>query len=137
MAIIGLLISISVPSMVGYAKQARLKGATREVVGLLSLARSSAISSRAPKTVVVEPDERQLLLETGEGEEPSRVVKLSSIIDVAVKLQGEAEDAAGPWRLVFQPTGALAGRSASLTLSNGANTQTITVTSTTGAIFVQ
>ena len=45
LGIIGLILGISVPGLSAYANQARLKAATRNVVGLLSLARSLAPTS--------------------------------------------------------------------------------------------
>ena len=136
MGIIGLLVASSVPALTGYAKQTRLKAATREVVGLLSLARSSAISSRKAKSVSVDPDHRELVIEETLDQEEPRRVRLASSVTVSVQSQGQTEPSSGPSRLVFQSNGSVAGRSVSLVLSNGTRTQTITVSATTGAIVV-
>ena len=132
MGILGLIIASSVPGMTGYARHVRLKAATREVLGLLSLARSMAISSRSVRTVVVNPDAHELLIEeTLEQAEPRRV-RLSSGVNVAVDIQGQS--GSGPARLTFQPSGSLSGRSCSILLSNDTKQQTIRITATTGAI---
>lgn len=133
MAVIGLLVAAGVPALTGYATQMRLKGATREVIGLLSLARSSAISSRTPRTVVVNPDTHELVIEETLTEDEPRRVRLASSLQVDVQSQ---EQTGGPFRVVFQPGGGLAGRSVSLVLSNESRSQTITITAVTGAIAV-
>ena len=137
LGIIGLLVAASVPALTSYARQARLKAATREVVGLLSLARSSAISTRGTKTVLVDPDHHELTMEATSDQPEPRVIRLSSSVDVTVQTSGQDAPAEGVSRLVFQPSGALAGRSVSVVLSNGARQQTVQVTATTGAIIVQ
>ena len=52
LGIMGLMLGIGVPGLVAYARQARLRATARQVVGLVSLARSSAISSRQEQAVV-------------------------------------------------------------------------------------
>lgn len=137
MGIIGLIIASSVPGMTGYARQVRLKAATRETLGLLSLARSMAISSRSTRTVLVNPEAHELIIEeTLQQDEPKRV-RLSSGVDVKVEIQGQSGSVSGPVRLAFQPSGSLSGRSASVILSNDTKQQTITITATTGGISVQ
>ena len=53
-----------------------------------------------------------------------------------MEIQGQDGQAEGASELTFQPSGALAGRSVTITVSNGDHTQTITVTATTGSILV-
>lgn len=132
MAIVGLLVATSVPALTGYAKQVRLKTATREVIGLLSLARSLAISSRSVRSVLLDEDRHELVIEeTLEQDEP-RKVRLPEGVDVS--LDGGA---AGTGRVVFQPTGALSTPSATVSLVSGTKRQTIAVTSATGAITLR
>ena len=137
MAVIGLLVSMSLPSLTGYAQQARLKAATRETMGLLSLARSMAISSRASRKVIVDPAAGQLSIEASSDQDRPHMVKLGPGIVATVEVQGQVGGAQGISEIVFQPTGALAGRSVTLRLSNGKRTQAITVTATTGSILVE
>ncbi len=136
MGIIGLLVASSVPALTGYAKQVRLKAATREVIGLLSLARSLAISSRKAKTVSVDPEHRELVIEETLDQEEPRRVRFASSVTISVQPQGQSEPSSEPARLIFQSNGSVAGRSVSLVLSNGTRTQTISVSATTGAIIV-
>ena len=136
MAVIGLLVSVSLPSLTGYARQARLKAAARETIGLLSLARSMAISAREPRTVLIDPGEGQISIEASANEDQTHLVKLGPGIEVTVEIQGQGGQAEGAAELTFQPSGALAGRSVTVTLSNGDHSQTITVTATTGSILV-
>jgi prepilin-type N-terminal cleavage/methylation domain-containing protein len=135
--IIGIIVASSVPALTGYSRQLRLKAATREVLGLLSLARSLAISSRKTKTVLVEADTHELVIEETLSEAEPRRVRLSSSVDIAVQAADQSGQSGGSSRIVFQPTGALAGRSVSLVLSNGTRSQTLTVTAATGSISIQ
>ena len=135
MAIVGLLVATSVPALARYAGQVKLRAATRDVVGLLSLSRSLAIGSRSPRTVVIDDAGHRLFIEETAQTEP-RIVRVSSSMTVEAATLGEPGE---PVRsLVFKPTGSLeGGRSASILLTSGPRTQTITVTSTTGSISVQ
>lgn len=135
MGVVGLLVVMSIPALGSYATQMRLKTATREVVGLLSLARSLAVSSRIPRTVVIDPEQHRLILEEPENSQQEvRVRSIPKGVDVEVITQGEPADGAS--RLTFQSSGALAGRFATINLSNGAKTVTVTVTAATGAVLV-
>ncbi|MBI4354394.1 MAG: GspH/FimT family pseudopilin [Candidatus Omnitrophica bacterium] len=132
MAIIGILVGTSIPALTGYAKQVRLKTTTREITGLLYLARNLAISSREARTVLLDEDHQQLVIEeTLEQEEPKKV-RLPDSVDVT--LEGGA---AGTGRVVFQPSGALSSSSVTVVLNSGTKTQTIAVTSATGAISLR
>ncbi len=132
MAIVGLLVGTSIPALTGYAKQVRLKTTTREVMGLLFLARNLAISSREVRTVLLDEDRQRLVIEeTLEQEEPKKV-RLPDAVDVT--LEGGA---AGTGRVVFQPSGALGSPSVTVVLTSGTRTQTIAVTSATGAISLR
>ena len=132
MAIVGLLVATSVPALTGYAKQVRLKTAAREAIGLLSLARSLAISSRSVRRVLLDEDRHELVIEeTLEQDEPRRV-RLPEAVDVSL-----GGGAAGTGRVVFQPSGALSTPSATVSLVSGTKRQTITVSSATGAISLR
>lgn len=135
MGIIGILVATSVPSLLNYSKQVRLKTSTREIIGLFSLARSLAISSRSERTIAIDPDAGELTIEETVEEPEPRRVRLASSVKVTVSTQSRS--ASGPMRVVFQPSGALKGPSVSLTLASGPKTQTILVTSTTGGVFLQ
>jgi hypothetical protein len=101
-------------------------------MGLLFLARNLAISSRAIRSVLLDEDLRQLVIEeTLEQEEP-RKVRLPDFVEVT--LEGGA---AGTGRVTFQPSGALSSSSVTVTLSSGPNSQTILVTAATGAISLR
>lgn len=136
LGVIGLIVAVSVPALTQYAQQVRLKTSTREVVGLLSLARSLAISSRKAKTVLVDPHLRELsIVETMTQGEPKKVTLVSSV-GLVVQTQG-ASSQSGPIQVIFSPAGALSGGSVSLVLSSGTKMHTVTVTGATGAILVQ
>ena len=135
MAIVGLLVATSVPALARYAGQVKLRAATREVVGLLSLSRSLAIGSRSPRTVVIDGSQHRVFIQETAQTEP-RIVRLSSSMTVEASTLGEPGEPV--YSLVFKPTGGLdGGRSVTITLSNGARTQAITITSTTGSLSVQ
>ena len=135
MAIIGMLFAVSLPSLTSYTKSFRLKTATREVVGLLSLARSLAISSRKPRSVVFEPDERQLVLEPIADTEEPRRVRLAKGVEIAADIGGAEADAG--WTITFQPSGSLAHRAVTIHLSNKQKDQAIFVAAATGAVMIQ
>lgn len=135
MGIVGLILGLSVPSISSYGAQLRLKAATRQVVGLLSLARSLAISSRENHAVVVDQEHREVgIVNLGSGERLEQVVRLPK--EVTVDVQAGGEPAAEP-QVVFRPTGALEGRTLTLVLADRDRSHTVTVTGTTGAVSVQ
>ena len=135
LAIIGLILGISVPGLITYSNQLRLKAATREVVGLLSLARSLAISSHEDHAVVIDPERREITVEnTVSGEALERVIRLPTSISVGVEVAGEP---AQETRVVFRPTGSLAGRTMSIVLADRNTSHTVTISSITGAVSVE
>jgi Tfp pilus assembly protein FimT len=135
LGIIGVIVGMSVPGMVGYAQRVRLKAAVRQTMGLLSLARSSAITSHEEHAVIVDSEEGTLSVMNLSSEEAlEQAVHLPSKVAVALQIGGapSSED-----RIVFRPTGALRGRTVSLILSDRDREQTITIMGTTGAIGLQ
>ena len=133
MVIIGILLGISTPAFVNYMKQARLKSVTRELVGLVSLARNTAISSHEEVAVVIGADDIRIVnQETGEALDQR--LHIPSAVEIEVEVGGEP--AAEP-QLVFKPTGSLAGRSTSLIVRHHDRSQTITVSGVTGAVTLQ
>src|SRR3989338_921305 len=90
------------------------------LIELLVLARSLAISSRSVRSVLLDEDRHELVIEeTLEQDEPRRV-RLPETVDVS--LEGGA---AGTGRGGFQPTGALSTPSATISLVSGTKRQTI------------
>ena len=134
LAVIGIIVTMSVPSFTGYAKQIRLKATTRQVVGLLSLARSLAISSHEDHAVIVDPDAHAIsIVRVASGEALEQVVRFPSTMTVDVQVGGAPAQES---EVVFRPSGSLNGRSVSLILSDRDQIQTITVTGATGAVSV-
>ena len=135
LGVIGIILAISVPGLAGYAKQLRLKAATRQTVGLLSLARSLAISSRTNHTVVVDEERGAIqIINEATGEPLEQMVRLPSSVSVALEVGGEPSPTLS---LTFRATGALAGRTVRFILADRDRRQTIQVTGATGAISVQ
>ena len=54
LAIIGMLFGMGLPAITRYTRQMRLKATTRQLVGLISLARSTAISAHEDHAVVID-----------------------------------------------------------------------------------
>ncbi len=132
MAIMGMLVATSMPALSRYAGQVRLKAAARETVGLLSLARSLAIGSRQPRTVVINAAQHTLFIQETAQTQP-RLVRLASSVTVEATARGEPIQS-----LVFKPTGALdAAGAVTIVLSSGPRSQTVTIASTTGSLSVQ
>ena len=135
LAIIGMIIGISVPGLTGYAKQVRLKTAARQVVGLLSLARSVAIGSHEDQTVVIDQARHEIrLLDAGSGETSEHFVRLPSNLAMSVRVgEEESQDA----QLVFRSAGSLSGHSRSIVLADNNKSFTISITAATGAISIR
>jgi len=136
LAIVGLVLSVSVPTLVGYAENIRLNAAVRQVVGLVSLARHTAMSSRTEHRVSIEPEARQLsVIDAASGDAVESRVSLPTSIHLTVEIGGQPSEAT---QLAFRPSGALAtGRTTAFVLSSSKKRRTITVMGATGAITVE
>ena len=135
LGVIGIILAISVPGLAGYAKGLRLKTATRQVVGLISLARSLAISSREDHAVVVDAERQRVTIVNRVSDDTlEQMVRLPSSVTVEMEVGGEPAPGAA---LVFRPTGSLNGRTVTLTLADRDKRHTITVTGITGSVSVQ
>ena len=134
LGIIGLILGIAIPGLAAYANKTRLKAATREVVGLVGLARSVAISAHEDHALLVDAERRELSVENlASGKRLERVVRLPDSVTVEVQVAGvQAPES----RLVFRPTGSLSGRTASIILADRQGRNTVTVSSITGAVTV-
>jgi hypothetical protein len=126
---------MSVPSLLAYSSQLRLKAATRQVVGLASLARSRAISSRANHAMVVDPEAGEIyVVNQSTGDRMEQIARVPPGISIEVEVGGEP--AVEP-QVVFRPTGSLEGRTTTVVLGNSDRIHTVTVTGTTGAVSVE
>ncbi len=135
LGVIGLIVGMSVPALVGYAKQVRLKSTTRQVLGLVSLARSLAISSHEEHAVVVDDEHREIrVVNTVSGETLEQAIHLPSSVSVEIQVGGQN---VGATQFAFRPTGALTGRTVTLVLADGQKQQTIVVTGSTGSVTAQ
>ena len=135
LGIIGLIVSVSVPGLAGYARRMRAKTSLRQVVGLVSLARSQAVSSHEPHAVVVDPARREIrVVNMTTGESLEQVVRLPSSSEIAIEVGGSPS---AQTRFVFRPTGSLEGRTVSLALTDQERRHTVTVTAATGAVSVE
>ena len=133
--IIGMILATGVPALTGYAKQVRLKTTTRQVIGLVSLARSLAIGTRSEHTVIVDAEAQEVrIVNQTSGEALEQIVRLPSSISVEMEVGGQTIE---QMEFSFRPSGALTGRSVSLVLADGQKQQTVVVTGTTGAVSVQ
>jgi hypothetical protein len=126
---------MSMPALTHYAGQLRLEAATRQVVGLVSLARSMAISSRQNHAVVVDQERGEVsVVNLASGERFEHMARLPKDVTVDVQVGGES---APESRVVFRPTGSLDGRTTTLVLAGKEQSQSVTITGTTGAVSVQ
>ena len=133
--IIGMILGIGVPALTRYAKQVRLKTATRQVVGLVSLARSMAISTRTEHAVVIDAETREVrVVNVTSGEALEQIVRMPTSVSVEMEVGGQPS---AQTQFSFRPSGSLTGRSVSLVLADGQKQQTVVVTGTTGAVAVQ
>jgi Tfp pilus assembly protein FimT len=135
LGVIGLVLGMSVPGLMSYSRQLRLKATSRQLTGLVTLARSLAISSRQNHAVVIDPEALQIrVVNTVSGQPLEQVVRLPKTLTVDVQTGGESS---GDLRLEFRPSGALTSRTVSVVLADDGKEQVITVTGATGAISVQ
>ena len=135
LAIIGMLFGMGLPAMMQYAKRMRFQATTRQLMGLISLARSTAISQHEDYAVVVDQDQRVVrVLGAGSSEPLEHVVRIPSSIGIELLVGGEPSEES---RFTFTSSGSLTGRSVAVKLTDQQKSQTITVTSATGALTVQ
>ena len=135
LGVIGLLLGISVPGLVGYTRRVRLKTTTRQLVGMLSLARSLAISSHEDHALVIDPERQEIrIVNDVSGELLERMLRIPSSLTIELEVAGEPSL---EQQVVFRPTGALSSRTVSLVLSDRGKSHTIRVTGTTGSVTVQ
>ena len=132
LGIVALVVGISVPALTQLMSRTRLTTAVRQAVGLVSLARSLAISSHTDHAIVLDSERQELrVVNVPSGESLEHVVRLPSSVTVALEIGGQP---AANSQVVFRASGGLAGRTASLTLSDHERHHTITISGTTGAI---
>jgi Tfp pilus assembly protein FimT len=135
LGIMGVIVGMSAPALTRYAASARLKATTRELVGLLSLSRSLSVGSQQAHLVRVDPEARTVTVtNTVSNEALEQVVRLPKSVAIEV-LVGD-EPAPAP-ELTFRPSGALAGRTTVIRLSDESRQQVVTVTGPTGAVTVE
>ena len=135
LGIIGLIVSMSVPGLAGYARRVRTKATLRQVVGLVSLARNLAVSSHEAHAVVVDPERREVrVVNMTTGESLEQMVRLPSSATVSVLVGGEGSTQT---QFVFRPSGSLEGRTVSVVLADQEHRYTVTVSGATGAVSVE
>lgn len=135
LAIIGMIVGMGMPALTGYAKRVRLKAATRQVIGLLSLARSMAISSRDEHAVIVDTDAGQVYVKNlASGEALERKARIHSSLSIDMSVGGEPTSS---MQVVFRSSGALTGRTVLFELADREKRYTITVTGPTGAVSLK
>ena len=136
LGVIALIVGMSMPALSQYTARTRLKTATRELVGLLSLARSLSIGSQEGHAVSIDAENNRaaiINLATGETLEDHQL-RLPSSVRVVLMVGGQAS--VQP-QVAFRSTGSLNGRTTNVVVSESDKQMTITVTGATGAISVQ
>jgi type IV fimbrial biogenesis protein FimT len=135
LAVIGLIVGISIPGFVGYAQRTRLNSSARQVVGMLALARSMAISSHDEHALEVDAGDGEIrVVNQVSGEALEKVLRLPNSVSVTMEMGGAPLPES---RVVFRPTGGLGTRSVSVTLADARDQRTIVVSGTTGAVSLQ
>ncbi len=135
LGLIGMIVGMGMPALTGYAKRVRLKTMTRQVIGLLSLARSMAISSRDEHAVIVDEDGGHVYVTNlASGEALEKKARIHSSLSIDMSVGGEPTSS---MQIVFRPSGALTGRTVLLELADREKRYTITVTGPTGAVVLK
>jgi prepilin-type N-terminal cleavage/methylation domain-containing protein len=132
--IIGILFASSIPSFSNFVASLKVKTAARQVVGLLSFARSAAISSMSPRTVSFNIAGGKIVIDETLNEPEPKILKIASGLDIKLERLGSQEGQGAGQALTFASNGSLEGRSATITFTNGSHRQAIKVVSATGAI---
>lgn len=135
LGVIGMILGMGVPALLQYGKGARLKAATRQVMGLMTLARSLAIGSRQDHAVLIDLEQHEVrVINQVTGEALEHVAHLPSALSVELQTGGEP---AADSQIVFRSNGSLAGRTVSIVLGDDQKSQTILVTAATGFVSIQ
>jgi general secretion pathway protein H len=138
LAIIGMLLAISLPFTSGFGKGLRIKTASRAIVGLLHVARSNAITFRRNYSVVFDAEKGQYWIEEAAGQIYEKKYFLPSSIQF--KVQGNEDVDLITFendRVTFNPSGAIEGKSGSVTFSDKqGESRIISVVGTTGRITI-
>jgi len=135
LAIMGILIGVGAPALRGYAASWRLKATTRELVGLLSLARSSAISAQEAHAVEVDPAGAQVrIVNVASGDALDQRLRIPAGVTIEARI---GQEPAPEPKVVFRPSGGVDGRTTAFILSSRGREQTVTVMGTTGAISLE
>ena len=135
LGIIGLLLGISVPALSGLSQRTRLKTTTRQLLGLLTLARSLAISSHEPHAVKVDAARGVVTVENLTTRQALEQ-RLGIPPSITIQVQQGGEPAPKP-EVVFQPTGSLIGRSLEVVVADRTRSQALSVSAITGAVLVR
>ena len=134
LGIIGLVVGMSVPGLIHYSTQLHLKVSTQQLIRLLLLARSTAISSHTDQAVVVDQEKREVrITNTASGESLEQIVHLPPSVTLEL---WSGEQPLSENQFVFRSTGSLIGRSVLLVLSDRQRQKTITITGATGAVLM-
>ncbi len=132
LGLIGMIVGMGLPALTGYAKRVRLKTTTRQVIGLLSLARSMAISSRDEHAVIVDKDAGEVYVKNlASGETLERKARIHSSLSIDMSVGGQPTSS---MQVVFRSNGSLTGRTVLLEFADREKRYTITVTGPTGAV---
>ncbi len=135
LGIIGLLLGIGVPSMAAFSQRARMQATTRQLIGLLTLARSMAISSHEPHAVRFDAAAREVTVINVTSEEAlEQRLHLPPAMTIELEQPGAQ---APPTEVVFQPSGSLIGRSVQVRVADRGRSQVIVVSAITGAVRLE
>ncbi len=134
LGVIGLIVGMSVPGLMGYSKHLRLKTTAQQTLRLIFLARSTAISSHEAQDVLIDQERREIrVVNVVSGESLEQLVRIPSSVEVDVESGGQPVPES---KFTFRTNGALDGRSITLLLKDDEKEHTITVTGSTGAVMM-
>ncbi len=138
LAIIAMLLGISIPFTAGFGKGLRIKTSARAILGVLRVAKSSAITYRKEYTVIFDVENGEYWIEDTDG----RILEKKHILPSSIKFKVPDDEEADPItfeddNIVFYSTGAIEGASGSITIADKrGNSKTISVIGSTGKIII-
>ena len=138
LAIMAMIMAISLPFTAGFGKGLKIKTTAKAIVGMMSVARSNAVTFRKNYSVVFDVKKGQYWIEDDVG----RVYEKKYPLPSSVKFEVKGGDKIDPItfendKVTFKPSGSTEGPSGSVTITdNQGGSRTISATETTGKITI-
>lgn len=139
LAIVGMIMAISIPFTSSFGKGFKIKTTTRAIVGVMTVARSNAITFRKNYSAVFDVKKGQYWIE----DEAGRIYEKKYSLPGGIKFEIKGDEGADPVtfendKVMFNSSGAIEGESGSITFTDKqGGSKIISVTGSTGKITIK